>query len=194
LIFTVLLVAACGATEGTPAVVDDDPIGTLHLIPAPRMVSGGVGHLHFDSSSRIAVSADTETIGEILASSLRPSTGWRWNVTRDEPLPGDIVLRLDEAQADLGEEGYFLVVDGRHATVRALSLAGLFYGTQSLLQLLPPEVELVNAVVLNRPGTCEVTAINQLLCSLGDIEPGSRPLGFLHGRAVVIIKLYGLVY
>lgn len=139
---TMLLVAACGPNEGTSALVDDDPIGALQLIPTPRMLAASVGHLHFDSSSRVAVAADTEAIGELLASSLRPSTGWTWNITRDEPLPGDIVIRLDEAQADLGKEGYSLVVDKRHATVRAPSPAGLFYGTRSLLQLLPPEVEL----------------------------------------------------
>ena len=139
---TVLLVAACGSNEGAIAVVDDDPIAALQLIPVPRMVSASVGHLHFEASSRIAVSAETEAVGELLASSLRPSTGWPWTVTRGEPSPGDIVLRIDAALTDAGAEGYVLVVDERHATVRAPSSAGIFYGTQTLLQLLPPEVEL----------------------------------------------------
>ena len=139
-IVTVLLVAACGSNEPVSAVVDDDPIAALQLIPLPRMVSASVGHIHFEASSRIAVSAATEAVGELLASSLRPSTGWPWNITRGEPSPGDIVLRIDEAQGDADAEGYVLVMDEHHATVRAPSSAGVFYGTQTLLQLLPPEV------------------------------------------------------
>ena len=46
---TVLLVGACGSNEGATAVVDDDPIAALQLIPVPRMVSASAGHLHFEA-------------------------------------------------------------------------------------------------------------------------------------------------
>jgi len=141
-IASLLLVAACGSGEGRNAVVDDDPIAALQLVPIPRTVSASVGHLHFESGSRIAVSAETEAVGALLASSLRSSTGWPWNVTHGDPSPGDIVLRIEKAEADLGAEAYVLIVDERYATVQASSSAGVFYGTQTLLQLLPSEVEL----------------------------------------------------
>ena len=141
-----LLVSACGSDGAATGVVDDDPIAALRLIPIPQMVSVAEGHLHFEAASRIVVSPETEPVGQLLASSLRPSTGWAWEVAQDEAAPGDIVLEIDATQADLGEEGYLLVVDSRYATVRAASRAGVFYGTQSLLQLLPAEVTLPGPV------------------------------------------------
>jgi len=134
-----LLVASWGCGKSDVATVDEDPIGALHLIPIPRTISGDTGHLHFDSSSRIAVSTDTRAIGELLADSLRRSTGWAWNVAVAEPDPGDIGLHLDPEQ--IGEESYELVIDRRTARVTAATPAGVFYGTQTLLQLLPSEVE-----------------------------------------------------
>ena len=141
LCMAVLILAGCGSGDADTAVVDDDPIGALNVIPNPRVVSGDRGHLHFDSGSRIAVSAETQAIGELLATSLRPATGWAWEVALGEPAAADIVLRLDQAHGDLGEEGYLLVVDEREATVRAATPAGVFYGAQTLLQLLPTEIE-----------------------------------------------------
>jgi len=134
-----LIAASCGSGEGNAPVVDDDPVGILHVIPKPRSVSGDTGHLHFDAGSRIAVSAETQPVGELLAASLRSSTGWAWNIVLGEPAVGDIVLRIDPALN--GEEGYVLVIDERAATVRAATPAGVFYGTQTLIQLLPPEIE-----------------------------------------------------
>ena len=148
----VLIVASCSSGEVDVAVIDDDPIGALHLIPKPQEISGDTGHLHFDSDSRVAVSAETERVGELLAASLRSSTGWTWDVVLGAPAAGDIVLRLDPAQG--GEEGYGLVIDEREARVRAATLAGVFYGTQTLLQLLPPEIEqptVANGVVWRVP-------------------------------------------
>ncbi len=139
LCIAVLLVASCGSGESDVATVDEDPIGALHLIPTPRTISGDTGHLHFDSSSRIAVSSDTRAVGELLADSLRRSTGWAWDVVVAEPDPGDIGIQLDPEQS--GEESYELVIDRRTARVTAATPAGVFYGTQTLLQLFPSEVE-----------------------------------------------------
>ena len=113
----------------------------LSVIPIPNTVSGELGHLHFDASSRIVVSVETEAAGELLADTLRPSTGWAWDVVRSAPAPADIVLELDETRVDLGDEGYEMIIDARQALVRGATPAGVFYGTQTLLQLLPADVE-----------------------------------------------------
>lgn len=138
---TGFILASCGSGTVSTATIDDEPIAALNVIPNPRMVSGDRGHLHFASSSRIAVSEGMQAIGELLANSLRPATGWAWEVVLDEPAPADVVLRLDETRDDLGQEGYALVVDESSATVRGAAPAGVFYGAQTLLQLLPPEIE-----------------------------------------------------
>jgi len=40
--------------------------------------------------------------------------------------------------ARLGEEGYRLAVTGSRITIRAYRAAGVFYGVETLRQLLPP--------------------------------------------------------
>jgi hexosaminidase len=138
------LLAGCSPEEGRSAIVDDEPVGELHLIPAPHAVATGAGHLHFEASSAIAVSSETEAVGELLASVLRASMGWPWPVIRRRPDAGDVSLELD-ASLEVGDEGYALAVDGHHVTIRAVTAAGVFWGTQTLLQLLPAEVELPTA-------------------------------------------------
>ncbi len=52
-----------------------------------------------------------------------------------------ICLRLDPGLASLGREGYSLAVSPEAVTVSAPETTGVFYGLQSLRQLLPVEME-----------------------------------------------------
>jgi hexosaminidase len=73
---------------------------------------------------------------DLLAAQLRRATGFRLPVKPGDE--DDIVLETIQDDT-LGAEGYELVVDGR-VRIRAPRGAGLFYGAQTLRQLLPPEV------------------------------------------------------
>lgn len=53
---------------------------------------------------------------------------------------GDIVLSLETEDMNLGKEGYMLKVTDDQVKIASNSETGLFYGIQSLLQLLPGEV------------------------------------------------------
>jgi hexosaminidase len=55
--------------------------------------------------------------------------------------PNSILLTTKDADKSLGDEGYELVVHPDSIVIRAATSAGLFYGIQSLRQLLPPEIE-----------------------------------------------------
>jgi len=54
---------------------------------------------------------------------------------------GDINLQLDKSPGNLGKDGYLLEVNKRNITITANTNTGLFYGIQSLLQLLPEQVQ-----------------------------------------------------
>jgi hexosaminidase len=86
--------------------------------------------------------AEAERVGEMLATLLRPATGFAFPVrAAGGPLPaGAIALRLD-GPASLGEEGYALAIAADSVVLRAARPAGLFRGVQTLRQLLPPGVE-----------------------------------------------------
>jgi len=120
---------------------DDSPIEALNLIPVPVTVSGDVGYLHLDEASRVVVVGDAQSEAELLAEVLRRSTGYPFEVVATEPAQGDIVLEIDASLEELGEQGYRVEVDADHATVRAPSAAGVFYGCQTLRQLMPADVE-----------------------------------------------------
>ena len=59
------------------------------------------------------------------------------------PAGGNLIaLRVDPAlTAKLGAEGYLLTVTAGGVSIRGGGAAGVFYGTQTLRQLLPPDLE-----------------------------------------------------
>jgi hexosaminidase len=62
------------------------------------------------------------------------------------PISGAILLTTNKAKADLGAEGYELAIAPKSVIIRAPEAAGLFYGSQTLLEMLPPEIFATNRV------------------------------------------------
>jgi hexosaminidase len=99
------------------------------------------GHLELSSTARIVAESPAQAVAQQLAQVLRRSTGFDLPIVDPPAEGGDIVLELSADLATLGSEGYRLEVLADQATIRASTAAGLFYGTTTLRQLLPPEVE-----------------------------------------------------
>lgn len=116
-----------------------------YLIPLPALIRPGEGTYTLDSSAAIFVHTDQEEIrpiGGFLANCLRPATGFELPVLAvEESSNNGILLRIDEAKTDLGEEGYELVVERNGILLRAPHPIGLFRGVQTIRQLLPPAIE-----------------------------------------------------
>jgi hexosaminidase len=71
------------------------------------------------------------------------STGYKFQIVTNSAtnaVKRAILLTTSNANSNLGPEGYELTVAPDSVVIRAPSDAGLFYGVQSLLELLPPEI------------------------------------------------------
>jgi len=111
----------------------------LAVIPRPQQLQAGEGNYTLTARTAILVAApELQEIGQYLAELLAPATGLKLEVRR----PGlfarrGIELRLASDRRDLGDEGYALQCAPQGVTITAAKPAGVFYGVQTLRQLLP---------------------------------------------------------
>jgi len=119
----------------------------VSIIPKPVSVTADSGTFVLTSRTDILVPEDPAEIagiGQYLADILNRSTGLGLEVVAGSKKAGkgDIQLVLSEDDAGLGDEGYELVITGKLLKVTAYKPAGLFYGIQTVRQLLPARIEM----------------------------------------------------
>ncbi len=122
------------------------PAPTLAVIPQPASVTLAGETFILTAETRIFVEPDgpeSLAIGQYLAERLRPATGYPLPVeaATGAPPPHSIYLTTSDSDPALGEEGYELTVTPQTVILSAPRPAGLFWGVQTLRQLLPPAVE-----------------------------------------------------
>lgn len=113
-----------------------------NLIPKPHTVIPTEGAFRSSPNTRIVIDSsndDVNQIAEQLVAALLPVTQRPLTINDGPAADGDIVLALVE-HASVGDEGYLLTITPTKILIEALTPAGLFYGTQTLRQLLPPTV------------------------------------------------------
>lgn len=102
-------------------------------------------------------SEDTEinNIAELLKEKIKPSTGYDFNIVKsNESLNNGIYLTTINGKAELGNEGYEIDITKDGVKITAYKPEGLFRGIQTIIQLLPAEIEkltLVNNVEWSLP-------------------------------------------
>lgn len=122
-------------------------IAGVSIVPLPVNIADVAGTFRLRKDTKILVEAGSDElfeIGEYLAGIMRPSTGYDFEVLEVKQAPelkSGIVLTTEGADADLGEEGYELEVSRESVIIRAPAPNGIFYGVQTLRQLLPPQIE-----------------------------------------------------
>ena len=124
---------------------------SVSIVPQPVSMEMGKGNFTLSSASVIEISttdADAKRVAGFLNKKISDVTGYavpiRY-VSSFSNSSNSIRLSLSTDKT-LGDEGYKLNVSPSLVTITANKPAGLFYGMQTLLQLLPPEIESKDAV------------------------------------------------
>jgi hexosaminidase len=113
--------------------------GSINIIPKPLQAELQQGSFTLDEHV-VIVNADSskDALGDYLSAAIREQTGLKLNTQRRASWFGrEILLKAGGSKSDLGQEGYELTVTKNNVTITAPRSAGLFYGVQSLLQLIP---------------------------------------------------------
>ena len=118
----------------------------VSLIPQPVSIEPQNGAFTLGKSTTIHYNKPAaRTVADMLSLSLSRPTGF--SLTAREAKGGTIQLNLTDAlYAKLGDEGYTINSSPKGVVITANRPAGLFYGMQTLLQLLPKEIEGKKAV------------------------------------------------
>ncbi|MGH7943256.1 MAG: beta-N-acetylhexosaminidase [Limisphaerales bacterium] len=127
---------------------------TLSIIPLPLQMEARPGVFTLCPSLsepaapghplvKIYTDAVSQDDADYLAQMLFRSTGWQFSIvpaSGSGPVREGILLTTANANTNLNYEGYELTVAPDSVVIRGPTSTGVFYGIQSLLQLLPPQV------------------------------------------------------
>jgi hexosaminidase len=131
----------------------------IAIIPQPMHLVKGEGNFAITAGTVIGVPARQPEAGKIaayLAEKIKTASGISLRISEGD---GTIQFTLNsKPDPQLGKEGYKLNVTPASVSITANTGAGLFYGVQSLLQLMPEEIE-SKKVREEMPWTIPVVAI-----------------------------------
>ena len=114
---------------------------SIKLIPQPVEINQFKGTYQLRSTTLIGFNkAENRKVAEMLVQSLNIPTGF--NLKALQGKSGAIQLNLyEKTNPQLGKEGYIIESTSKGIVISANEPAGLYYGTQTMLQLLPKEIE-----------------------------------------------------
>jgi hexosaminidase len=139
LLLFLLLFPACFFAQNNP----------VNLIPQPVEMQPGAGSFVLTKNATIGYNKpEGRPTAEMLAGKLNAPTGFALKAAAGKAASIQFNL-LDKNDPQLGTEGYTLEATTKGVTIAANQPAGLFYGMQTLLQLLPAEVESKTAAKAN---------------------------------------------
>ncbi len=129
-VFIAFLLIACGAFAQD-----------LKLLPKPKQVERRDGQFVITTNTRISFADAVDRLAaETVADEIESATGHRPQMARGKASSGIVLQRGPKGDNErFDEEGYTLDVNATRIVVTAPTAAGVFYGAQTLRQLLVPE-------------------------------------------------------
>jgi hexosaminidase len=157
----VAVLASCAPQAQAPCAQPGPPLSPLDsLLPLPAKVERRAGDPFTVSQETTLVASDeAASAAAMLRRLIRQATGFEpklLGAPDGAPAKGVISLTIDPG-APPGDEAYDLTVAADRITIRARKPAGLFYGAQTLRQLLPPHAE-HEAIVFTKPAPATIPA------------------------------------
>ena len=121
----------------------------INLIPQPVEMQQSAGSYTLNKATTISFNKpDARKVTDMLTQKLNISTGFA--LAAQQGKSGIIQLNLnDTPNAALGNEGYSLEATTKGVVITANQVGGLFYGMQTLVQLLPKEIESKSVATAN---------------------------------------------
>jgi hexosaminidase len=128
---------------GTTAFCQTNSRSEFNIIPKPVSLKAESGSFLLNNNTSLFLSANINSEkGSFLRSLLRNYTGYALPLTKSLPNGKEGILSLTINKTNevvLGKEGYKLRVAPKSISIEANEPQGLFYGIQTLLQLLPAQ-------------------------------------------------------
>jgi len=152
----VVAIAVAGCVHRGPAVYVRPHYPTFSVIPVPAQLTPGTGQFRITRASVLladTTSLDVRRSAAAFLAVARPSTGYDLPIVGSldsvnaavrapaDTLPRTVIVLRRAADTTRGPEGYTLVADKDSVVVTGNDGAGLFYGIQTLRQLLPFGIE-----------------------------------------------------
>ncbi|MCO5936950.1 family 20 glycosylhydrolase [Mucilaginibacter sp. RB4R14] len=136
-----LSLLVCSCLVGTLAYGQAD--AKLAIIPEPVKITEHPGTYTLPKILTIqaAPQAEMTPILDLIKNKFSTATG---KIIKVKPVAADAAIKLvlnKTMDNVIGKEGYYLSAKAKGVTIRANTPAGLYYGVQTLLQLLPNEIE-----------------------------------------------------
>jgi len=112
---------------------------TLGLVPLPNHIEMHEGRFSFNEKTQWTVENEKQkAIASFLTNRFSRTCGWNPSIKTSGKIKKNSVCF--QTNASLPEEAYELIIQKENVLLKASSEKGFFYGIQTLLQLLPPEI------------------------------------------------------
>lgn len=146
-----VLITSCNGPEPT---VEKPYNQGINITPIPLELTQKEDTFKL-SKSIVFVSgnADIDKVAAYFSAKIKASTGYDIKTVKDKPASGYIDLSITP-ELDVNDEGYTLDITNQGIDIQAKTPQGLFYGMQTVMQLLPAEIEsptLIKNIAWNIP-------------------------------------------
>jgi len=143
LCISLLTITACKTEEKTKKSATPKDLLKENIIPQPVSLTATGSSFELNANSEIHYQSDAlKPIAKYLSELLQPATGFKLPVKVMSSMPSTDHIYLSLSDSIQNKEGYLLTIKENGIDLKANKPAGLFYGIQTLRQLLPASIEL----------------------------------------------------